>query len=305
MKGAMDMLVKCRLGVLGELIAEFGLKLNVGFVPLKRNRADALTRVKKAWLEEPEEAQKGIAAVCRLDDSELKRRHAMYHLGVDRTLYLVKKIDNDVTRRSIREVVGSCDRCQSIDPAPCGHEQGNHSVEHKWKRLAVDMTHYRQGMYLSMVECRLGIWSELRMGIADEMPQILNRIFLERGPVEELLIDNGAAFHSEALRDMLDRWKVHRLFRAAYRHHWTVKAIAERGHILPLEAIFWYNMSSRSGQAEESVLHRAVFKYEWRHLSKVLEGQEEEKGPACVKIGEEVWVNHRRPAVRLNGAEER
>ncbi|XP_029641347.1 uncharacterized protein LOC115216286 [Octopus sinensis] len=155
-KGVTEMLVKCRLGVLGELIAEFGLKLNVVLVPSEKNRADALTRVKRAWLEEPEEARKGIAAACQLDDSELKRLHAMHHLGVDRTLYLAKKSDADVTRGSIRKVVGSCDRCQSINPAPCGHEQGSLSVEHNWKRLAVDVTHYRQGMYLSMVDCGPG-----------------------------------------------------------------------------------------------------------------------------------------------------
>ncbi|XP_029642776.1 uncharacterized protein LOC115217275 [Octopus sinensis] len=284
----MEILVKRCLGVLGELIAEFGLKLNVVSAPLERNRADALTRVKRVWLEEPEEARKGIAAACRLDDSELKRLHSMHHLGVDRTLYLSKK------------VVRSCDRCQSIDPTPCGHEQGNLLVERNWKCLVVDVMHYHQRMYLSMVNCgpgRLAIWRELRTGIADKIAQILNGIFLERGPVEELLMDNGAVFHSEALRDMLNWWNVRCLFRAAYRpsgngiverHHWTVKSIAERGHISPLEAVFWYNMSPRSGQAEESVPHRAVFKYEWRHLSKALEGYEEEKGPACMKIGEEV-----------------
>ncbi|XP_014789427.1 uncharacterized protein LOC106883070 [Octopus bimaculoides] len=150
-KGAAEVLVKRRLGVLGELIAEFGLKLNVVFVPSERNRADALTRVKRAWLEEPEEARKGIAAACRLGDSELKELHAMHHLGVDRTLYLAKMIDADVTRRNVKKVVAKCDRCQSIDPAPGGHEQGNLSVERNWRRLAVDVTHYRQGMYLSMV----------------------------------------------------------------------------------------------------------------------------------------------------------
>ncbi|XP_029642717.1 uncharacterized protein LOC115217217 [Octopus sinensis] len=296
------MLVKRRLGVLGELIAEFGLKLNVLFVPSERNRADALTRVKRAWLEDPEEAQKGIATACRLDDSKLKRLHAMHHLRVDKTLYLAKKIDADVTRRNIRKVVGRCDRCQYIDFAPCGHEQGNLSVEHNWKRLAVDVTHYRQGIYLSMVDCgsgRLVIWRELRTGITDEIAQILNGIFLERGPVEELLMDNWVAFRLEALRDMLDRWKVRRLFRAVYRpsdngiverHHRTVKVIAECGHISPLEAIFWYNMSPRSGQAEESVPHKAVFKYEWKHPTKAPECHEEEKGPACMKTGEEVWV---------------
>ena len=41
------MIVKRRLGILGELISEFELQIKPGFVPSERNKADTLTRNKK------------------------------------------------------------------------------------------------------------------------------------------------------------------------------------------------------------------------------------------------------------------
>ena len=46
-KGAGEVIVKRRLGILGELISEFKLQIKAVFVPSKRNKADALTRIKK------------------------------------------------------------------------------------------------------------------------------------------------------------------------------------------------------------------------------------------------------------------
>ena len=46
-KGAGEVTVKRRLGILGELISEFKLQIKAGCVPFERNKADALTRIKK------------------------------------------------------------------------------------------------------------------------------------------------------------------------------------------------------------------------------------------------------------------
>ena len=87
-------------------------------------------------------------------------------------------------------------------------------------------------------------------------------------------MDNATVFRLELLKTALDNWSVRRFVRAAYRpsgngivekHHRTIRAMAERGSISPMEAVFWYNMSPRAGQAENSVPQRAVFRYEWRH----------------------------------------
>ena len=87
-----------------------------------------------------------------------------------------------------------------------------------------------------------------------------------------------------------------RFFRAAYRpsgngiverHHRTIKAMAERARVGPEEAVFWYNLSPRSGQDERTIPQRAVYQYDWRHPSMTptsMAGSEEE---TTVKIGDE------------------
>ena len=145
----------------------------------------------------------------------------------------------------------------------------------------------------------MAIWRELRAETAGNVAEVLNEIFLERGPVDEVLMDNSTVFRSATLKELLDRWKVRRFFRAAYRpsgngiverHHRTVKSVAERGRISPLEAVFWYNMAPRIGQEETSVPQRGVFRYDWRHpcAEPRLEGEVE--GPESIEVGDEVWV---------------
>lgn len=57
-----------------------------------------------------------------------------------------------------------------------------------------------------------------------------------------MFMDNGAAFWSQALKDMLDRWNVKCFFRAAYRgsgngmvekSHTTIIAIVEMAQVKP------------------------------------------------------------------------
>ena len=68
-----------------------------------------------------------------------------------------------------------------------------------------------------------------------------------------------------------------------------MKAIAERGGISPEEeATFWY-MAPKVGQRDDTVPHRSVFNYEWRHLRDTSQ-EIDEQGPARIQIGEEVWV---------------
>ena len=299
-KGAAEMIVKRRLGILRDLIKEFELTLTVTLVPTKKNKADVLTRVKKAWLtNELEEVDR--EGMCCISAAGLTELHNMHHMGVDRTLYLSRMIDPTVTKQSVQGVVRCCERCQSIDPAPSLHVVGEIGVGENWKRLAIDVTHYRQRLYLSMIDCgpgRVAIWREIRRESAEEIATVLNSVFLERGPVDEILMDNGTAFRSELLERMMNSWNVRQFFRAAYRpsgngiverHHRTIKAIAERGNISPLEAVYWYNISPRSGQRDDSVPQRSVFKYDWRHPA-VVPKAEEEPESVPIKLGEEVWV---------------
>ena len=73
------------------------------------------------------------------------------------------------------------------------------------------------------------------------------------------------------------------------RHHRSIKAMAERGHRNPIEAVYWYNISPKEGQKEDSVPHKAVHTYEWRMKGSV--DEEVEEDPGCeLKVGDEVWV---------------
>ena len=192
-KGMKEILVKRRIGVLKNLIEDLQLGLTITLVPSERNKADVLTRVKKSWLSAGKEGEEN--GVC---PGAISLRE-MHHLGVDRSLYLARKVDPMVTRQSVQRVVKGCERCQRIDPAPMVHEGGEIWVTGNWRRLAVDVTHYQGAAYLSVVDCgpgRIAIWRQLKRESTDEIALILNEIFLERGPVEELLMDNATVFRS-------------------------------------------------------------------------------------------------------------
>ena len=300
-KGASEMIIMRRVGILRELIAEFGLRVSVSFVPSARNKADNLTRVKRRWMDALEETRESAKETCCLTNEEVKDQHAMHHMGVDRTLHLARKVDPSVAREVVQKVVKECVRCQSIDPAPASHLQGDLQVGGTWKRLAVDVTHYRGVQYLTMIDCgpsRFAIWKELRRETASEVASTMNAVFLERGPVDEVLMDNGAAFRSGTVREMLERWNTRPYFRAAYRpegngiverNHRTIKALAERGGTSPGEALFWYNMTPRSGQVRETVPQEQIFQYVWRHPS-VPPPEQSQATSSTVRLGEEVWV---------------
>ena len=110
-------------------------------------------------------------------------------------------------------------------------------------------------------------------------------------------MDNGTAFRSAQLRELLSSWHVEPFYRAAFRaegngvverHHRTTKSIAEKAGIPPEHAVYWYNISPRMGGREESVPQRGIYQYSWRQpMSPLVErpGQ-----TARLSVGEEVWV---------------
>ena len=126
-KGAAEILVKRRIGVLKELIDDLQLALTITLVPSERNKADVLTRV-KSWLSTGKDGEEdGICA------GAVSLRE-MHHLGVDRSLYLARKVDPAVTRQSVQRVVKGCEQCQRIDPAPAVHEGEEIWVTGNWRR---------------------------------------------------------------------------------------------------------------------------------------------------------------------------
>ena len=100
-----------------------------------------------------------------------------------------------------------------------------------WTRIAIDVTHYHQLPYLSIIDCgpgRFAIWRLLRRETAEGIVDILDEIFMECGAVREVLMDNARSFHSEAMSELLNRWQIKGLFRAAYRP--SGNGIVERHH---------------------------------------------------------------------------
>ena len=294
-KGAAEVLVKRRLGVLKTLVSELGLTVSVQLVRSECNKADILTRVKREWMTEEGKA----GGEKQLTQGEVKALHEKHHMGVERSWFLAKKLDPGVSKDLVKEVVRSCTRCQSIDPAPVTHEGGDLEVRDSWNRLAIDVTHFRGQPYLTILDCgpgRFAIWRRMGSERAGEISRELEQIFYERGPPEELLMDNATAFRSSEMADMMERWGVRPFFRAAYRpsgngiverNHRTIKAMAERGDGNPIEAVFWYNNSPRDRQKEESVPRASIFRSEWRMPGEV---RRSEEASAKVKVGDEVWV---------------
>ena len=192
-------------------------------------------------------------------------------------------------------------QCQSIDPAPGFHTPGELGVEKTWERLAVDVTHYEGLPYLTMVDCGPGrfiLWRLLNGETAVEICRVLDTLFYERGPVSEILMDNAMAFRSREMEELLDKWGIRPVFRAAHRpsgngiverSHRTIKAMAARTGKGPIDAAFWYNVSPRQGQKDETVPQKSVSTYEWR-----LPGEDSRLPKArCdgpMQVGDEVWV---------------
>ena len=297
-KGASEMVIKRRVGLLRDLLNEFDVTLHGTFVATHENKADGLTRVRKEWLKFEKDAQNSSNICCSsLDIAEVHNKH---HMGVDRTLHIARKIDPMITKAEVKKVVKRCERCQTIDPAPVTHSKGEIGIYKNWSRMAIDVTHYRQIPYLSMIDCgpsRLAIWRKLKGETAEEIVNILNEVFLERGPVDEILMDNSASFHSSCLADLLNGWKVNSYFRAAYRasgngiierNHRTIKTIAERSNITLQEAVFLYNITPRSHD-QHLIPQRELFTYDWRCPLVEPTGNYSAK-QASVELGDEVWV---------------
>ena len=146
-EGSAEMLIKRRLGALGDLIREFGLKITVTLVQSQKNKADMLTRVKKAWIQE----KKDRALLCFVGEN-LKDLNNMHHFGKEKKmLYLARKVNPNIMMEAVQEVVKQCKECQSIDPAPTRPEKGELHVTENWKQLAIDITHYRHELYLAIM----------------------------------------------------------------------------------------------------------------------------------------------------------
>ncbi|XP_043211053.1 uncharacterized protein LOC122375611 [Amphibalanus amphitrite] len=183
-----EMLIRRRVDIVKQLVAEFNLHLTVTLVKSADNKADCLSRVPAQWLRGPLNGESAgtcgaaVNAECTsgdedssstssdggdgvgadgTEDEERGRRAAVCevhtragHPGVRRTLFFARReISPNITRREARAVVSHCDACRSIDPAPVKWKPGKLEVNESWTRLAIDVTHHQRSLYLSVVDC--------------------------------------------------------------------------------------------------------------------------------------------------------
>ena len=172
---------------------------------------------------------------------DLKDQHNIHHFGKERMLYLARKVNPNHMMEAVQEMVKQCKECQSIDPVPTRHEKRELHITENWKQLAMDVMHYCHELYSTMIDCgpgRVAIWRKLRVETAKEV--VIEEVFMERRPVEEVLMDNSASFRSEVLRELCEKWGVKPYFRSTYRqsgnriierNHRTIKAVAKRSLI--------------------------------------------------------------------------
>ena len=119
-KGIAEMLIKRCLGVIGDLITEYGLNVTVRFVPSVENRADHMTRVPKKWLEYCETGEAAASVVAAIPTGESPKdaiwaAHLPHHLGIDRTLFLARQINSNLSRQQVKQELAGCEACQRID----------------------------------------------------------------------------------------------------------------------------------------------------------------------------------------------
>lgn len=279
--GMSEVLVKRRLSLVSDVVRECGLVVKVSHVSSEMNKADKLTRVSRRWLREP---------VTDVSCASLAERlHGQHHFGVDRTLYLAKLVDPDVNVGEVKAVVRRCGECRSVDPAPARHVPGSVGVEECWSRLALDVTHYRGKSYLTMIDCgpsRFALWREVRSENAVDVSFHMEQVFRERGPPDEVLMDNSTAFRSFRVAELCREWNVNRRFRAAYRpegnsiverSHRTIKRMAARSDASPLKMVFWYNLAAKDGLDGDTAPCQMVHGYSWRHPEVVRARDEREE----------------------------
>ena len=108
----MKFLVKMRLGVLRDLCSEYKLALSVQSVCSDKHKTDYLAIMPKRWFDASTKKSTGCVSIKAIG------LHDVHHLGIDRTPYLAKLEDPEVTRGKVADVINSCTQCQSIDLAP-------------------------------------------------------------------------------------------------------------------------------------------------------------------------------------------
>ena len=231
-KASSEMLIRRRLSLIKSLVEEYQLQLSIKLVKSAENLADVMTRVPRKWLQGVDKEVAVGSALSETNMELVKKVHETSdHPGIRRSFYFTKRAGVVATKRDVREVVNACTECTSIDPAPVKWMPGELNVSELWERVAIDVTHYGQKLFLSMIDCgpsRFAIWRELPRENTVNIISELEAVFCERGPPREVLLDNSTVFRGKVFGEFLNSWGVGLRFRCAYRP--SGNSIVERNH---------------------------------------------------------------------------
>ena len=257
-----ELLIRRRLDMLRELRVQEQLSVEVALVRSGHNLADGLTRVPKLW--SLGASSTGNALIGNLSDLELenvvKDIHNRHHLGVDRTLDLVKEVKKDVSRSVVSKVISECDECAKICPTATKYPKGHLSSGRIWKCVSSDITHVGNRSYLTLIDTcsRFCVWRHLANESAQEICDHLNSIFSLLGPPELFLSDNGTVYRSAKVRRLMALWEVKQTFSCAHRpqgngiserNHRTIKTMVARSKNSVSECVYWYNITANQGRS--------------------------------------------------------
>ena len=251
------MLVRRRLEIIQETLADYRMIWRVKRVPSEENKADLLTRIPKSWLLPRATVNALVTPGTTPEARAAERGHDLAHRGVKTTLYFARELMPSVTEADAERAVKTCEWCASVSPHPVDTGNGHLDVPDVWWRIAADVTHMGQGKFLTVIDCgpsRFAVWKKIETEDATTIARGLETAFRTFGPPKEAIFDNGLSFRSSVVRNLCDKWRVHIHFRCAdrpsgnsivERSHRTIKEIAARRGGDVLDAVLVYNMIPR------------------------------------------------------------
>lgn len=135
--------------------------------------------------------------------------------------------------------------------------------------MVKDITHYNGNHFLTLIDCGPTRFSSRR-----PLLRQLESVFFERVPHRaELLDDSNTAFSNRRFRQFLEEWGFLIRLPCTYvpvgngiveRCHRTLKRIEARKQCRVIEAVYWYNVTSKDDMSALSAPANMVYSYKVR-----------------------------------------
>ncbi|KAI0980168.1 hypothetical protein GJ496_005969 [Pomphorhynchus laevis] len=250
-------LVRRRVSLLHQILEEYEIDAIIEKIESAQNKADVLSIIPKVWM--------NSTACCFASCDErlrtLRTHHENHHQGVERTLYLANRVfpDHKFRRSEAVEIIKLCDRYLRKDLSSICWETGHLEVLENWTRLALDITHYDNRPYMSLIDCgpsHFSVWKQLSNESSEFAAKAIEDIFFERGPPVELL-----KFGVDIRYICAYRPKGNEIVERLHRH---VKLTASRASIRIEEAVYWHIVSPTDLKVSPSSPANQIYLYEFR-----------------------------------------